>query len=132
MSAARAAIEEAGAEVVVVTFEPWERLAAYRDDHALGMRVVSDPERVVYRGLGLGRGSLGRVWGPRVLWRYVRLLWGGRRMERLGSDLYQLGGDAVLDRRGEVAWLHRSTDPVDRPPVAALVAAVRDAAQSRK
>ncbi|MDQ4049819.1 MAG: AhpC/TSA family protein, partial [Actinomycetota bacterium] len=48
--------------------------------------------------------------------------------ERTDGDLLQLGGDAVLDAHGRLAWIHRSAGPEDRPTVEELVTVVRRAA----
>lgn len=86
---------------------------------------MADKARAVYRAYGLGRGPWWRVWGPRVLLGYARLLRAGRRLERPTDDTLQLGGDFVVDRGGKIAYAYRSEDPDDRPSVDALVEAVR-------
>jgi hypothetical protein len=69
------------------------------------------------------------VWlDPRVLLRYVQLLRRGRRLQRSDEDMLQLGGDVVIDRRGRLAWIHRSEGPEDRPTVETVASAVRQAA----
>jgi hypothetical protein len=46
----------------------------------------------------------------------------GMKQERYGgADIYQSGGDFLLDRDGNVLFAYRGKDPADRPPVSALL-----------
>jgi len=46
----------------------------------------------------------------------------GIRQERYeGADIFQSGGDFLLDRDGNVRYAHRSKDPTDRPTVTELL-----------
>jgi hypothetical protein len=68
---------------------------------------------------------------PRVLWGYLKLIWRGTRPEKLepGEDLFQLGGDFVLDGAGRLVFAYPSKTSTDRPSVAGLLDAVRKAAE---
>lgn len=94
------------------------------------MLVLSDPDRRTYEAFGLGRGSLLRVWlDPRVWARYLQLMLRGRRVG--GSpvpheDTLQLGGDALIDSGGRIAWIYRSRGPEDRPTVAEIQSQLRE------
>jgi len=120
---------EIGADIAVVTFSQPGFLRAFEEQMGLPFRVYADPQRAVYRAFGFERGSFARVWlNPRVLLRYAQLLRRGRRLQRSEEDLLQLGGDVVVDRRGRIAWIHRSEGPEDRPTVEVVTSAVREAA----
>jgi peroxiredoxin len=118
-------IRSMGAEVLVVSFEPVERLPAYRALHGWPFPVVSDPDRAAYRAFGLGSAGWSTLLRPRVMLRYAALLLQGYRQRTSDEDVHQLGGDFVLDADRRVAYAHRSTDPVDRPPAGDLVEVVR-------
>jgi hypothetical protein len=107
--------EFAGATVVLVTFTRARNLRGFRRRLGLRYPVVADETRAVYRAYGLGRGPWWKVWGPRALLAYVRLLRAGRKLERPTDDTLQLGGDFVVDGRGKIAYVYRSEDPDDRP-----------------
>jgi hypothetical protein len=62
------------------------------------------------------------VWGH-----YARLLLGGERLQRLGRDSLQLGGDFVVGPDGVVAWA-RPQRADDRPPVGVLLVELERAA----
>jgi hypothetical protein len=107
--------------IVVVTFATPKMLARFEAELPLGLEMFTDPERTVYTALGLGRGSFSRVWlHPRVWIRYAGLLAGGARLRGAQGDTLQLGGNAVVDPEGRLAWIHRSTGPDDRPAVGRL------------
>ena len=111
--------------VAVVTFATPERVAASHRALLAPLTLLVDEERDTYRGFGLGRGSVWKVWGPKVWAEYLRLIRRGRRPQRTHEDTLQLGGDVVVDRRGRIAFLYRSDDPTDRPTIVALIAVIR-------
>ena len=119
-------ISEQGAQVLVVAFDTVEQLEGYRSRLKLTFPVAADPERVAYEAYGLTQGSLLHIWHPKTLWRYVVLRLKGRKLQRpkKGDDLTQLGGDFVVNARGEVIFAHYSSRPDDRPEVAAIMDAV--------
>ena len=47
------------------------------------------------------------------------------------EDVYQAGGDFLLDREGNVLFAHRSKDPGDRPQVGHLLMAIDRSAPTR-
>jgi hypothetical protein len=119
-----------GAEVVVVSFAPVERLQGYRSLHGWPFPVVTDPQRAAYRAFGLESAPWRRLLRPRVIWRYLALMVQGFRVRASDEDVHQLGGDFVLDRQRRIVFEHRSTDPADRPAVPELIAALRLAASA--
>ncbi len=94
--------------------------------------VLVDRDRRAYSAWGLGRASWARIWAdPRVWARYLAVVIRGQRPRRVGVDTLQLGGDFVLDSEGVVVYSRpQRTD--DRPPVAHLLRALRDAASSER
>ncbi len=117
--------EMGDAEVAVVTFTPHEQLSLYRERLGLPFALLSDPDRTAYGAYGLGRGSVWRVYGPRVVLRYVELLRHGRKLQRITEDTLQLGGDFVVGRDGRLVYALQPDGPDDRPPVTDIVQAVR-------
>jgi peroxiredoxin len=113
--------------VVVVSFaDDPARLAAYRDHLGIDFAVLSDVDRVLYRLLGAGRGSLRRVWSPGTLALYARLLYRGRRLQVSNDDTRQLGADAVIDRDGRLRRLWLPDSPDTRPGIDQIIDAVRN------
>jgi hypothetical protein len=122
----RERIDELGdAEVVLVLFTARATCGATGAGSRCPYTVVTSEDRSAYRAYGLGRASLRRTYGWRVLRRYAGLLRCGWRLERPTEDTRQLGGDFVVAPDGTLAYAFRSSGPDDRPPVDDLVEAVR-------
>jgi hypothetical protein len=87
-------------------------------------RFLTDPARAAYPAYGLGRNSVPRVYGPRILWQYLQ--WGlqGRRI-RINDDTLQRGGNFVVGRDGRLTLAHTGRDQSDRPSVESILAALR-------
>ena len=113
------------AVVVVIAFSAPDHVAAYQRARLAPLTVLVDEHRVAYRSYGLGRGSVWKVWGPRIWWAYLKLVARGRRLQRPIDDTLQLGGDFVVGRDGRLLYGFRSADPDHRPAVDDLIAAVR-------
>ena len=114
------------AVVVVIAFSAPEHVAAYQRERLAPLTVLIDEDRVAYRAYGLARGSVWKVWGPKIWWAYLKLIARGRRFRRPVEDTLQLGGDFVVGRDGRLLYCFRSADPDDRPPVDELIAAARE------
>jgi hypothetical protein len=122
-------IQRAGGAALAVASAPPSALAAFLARDPLPFPLVSDPGRRAYEAFGLERTTWANVLRPRALAGYLGLLlrgWGPRRPHP-DEDVLQLGGDFVLDAEGRLAFAYRSRDPTDRPPIARLVQAVREA-----
>ncbi len=119
-------IRSAGADVLVVTQSRPEAVSAA----SLPLPTVCDPDRTSYRYFGLDRGRWSMFFRPKVLARYLRLMFTGWRPRPgvAGEDMLQLGGDFVLSADRRVTFAHRSNNPSDRPSVADLVSLVRELA----
>lgn len=70
------------------------------------------------------RGKNWDIFGPVSIWFYARLLWRGRRLQKPGSDVHQLGGDALVDPEGTVRFHHAGIGPADRPFVSTILESV--------
>jgi hypothetical protein len=111
---------------VLVTFTGHGNLERYRRINDVPFRILVDRDRSAYRAFGLGRGSFRRVWGPRALAGYLRIIRSGglRHLRRPSEDTLQLGGDFVVAPDGMLAWAFRGQGPDHRPSVDDLIAAV--------
>jgi peroxiredoxin len=111
-------------EVTVITFETGYWLQVWLAETEAPFPLLLDPTRKAYQAYGLER-SLLRSWGPKNLWYYARARLTGRQAHHTGADISQLGGDFIVDAQGIIRLAHRSHDPTDRPPVAELLAVLR-------
>jgi peroxiredoxin len=112
-------------QVLIISFgaEFWAR--AWLQETQSPFPLLLDPERAAYRAYGLER-SFVRVWSPKVMWHYTRRVLAGQKLQSIQGDPHQLGGDFVVDAAGVIRLAYRSKDPVDRPAVEALLAAIKE------
>jgi alkyl hydroperoxide reductase subunit AhpC len=113
-----------GAAVAVVTFEQAWRARAYVEETGLPWPLLMDPQRSLFQAYGMERGTAGEVMGWASCKAYLGLLVRGRRLRRPTDDVYQLGGDVLIDPQGIVRLHHIGRGPADRPAVSQLLAAV--------
>jgi len=119
--------DELNAAVLVVSFEPPEQVARLAPTLGLPYPVLSDPERRAYQAFGLTLGERHRLWSWQTAGAYLRGIARGTLPRRPHGDTAQLGGDVVIDREGRIVYAHRGASPADRPRVADLVTALREA-----
>ncbi len=124
--------------LVVVGFSAPADMAALATYLGLRGPVLADPDRVLYRLLGLPRAPVWQVYSPSTLARYARAAFRGTLIPRPGAaeigaaeieaapreDTRQLGGDAlVVD--GVVVRRWRPRTPADRVDPTVLITAAR-------
>jgi len=114
-------LDAVGAVVLVISFESPTALRRFRWFRDLPFIVVSNQSRRLYYAFGLRSRAIYRLFDRDTLGAYARELRHGRLPPRPRADLRQLGGDVVLDRRGDVVFVHRSATPADRPSVDTLI-----------
>lgn len=84
---------------------------------------IADPNRLLYRALGLGRGSFDQVVGPRIWWRgFQAIVAEGHGLGKLRNDSFQLGGVFVLEH-GRVVSEFRCRTSADRPDLESMILA---------
>jgi hypothetical protein len=119
-------IRALGAGVIAVaTGAPHQ--AQHLMDSGMPYPCLVDPDKALYRELGIGRIPLSQWLRPRTWRRYARTL-GKARQGRITGDPLQAGGVAVIDTDGALRYLHRSTTLADLPPIEEVLGAVADAA----
>ena len=64
------------------------------------------------------------VWGLRTLKSYFRLLLQGKKLLKSQGDVYQRGGDVLIDPDGKIRFHHISIGPGDRSPLDTILAVV--------
>jgi peroxiredoxin len=112
-------------KIVVVSFSEPAMLALYQKHHQWRFPVLADPERAAYHAFGLEQLSWHRVFSPATLKLYLKLFRKGLVRQDYGNnDVYQAGGDFVIDGSGAVYYAHRSEDPADRPTMSTLLKAI--------
>lgn len=111
-------------QVLLVSFEPLERVRMYSIDDGFGWPVLTDASLDTYARYGLQRVSWVRAWlSPKTVSFYVRAAIRGKRIRRPVSDTGQLGGDFLIDPAGRIVFGFTSAEPADRPTVDAILMA---------
>ena len=118
----RGELRELEVDVLLVSFEPLERVRQYTIDDGFGWPVLSDEGGASYGLYGLGRASRVRAWlSPKTVSFYFRAALEGKRLRRPVSDTKQLGGDFLIDPEGTVVLVFTSKEPADRPSVDQII-----------
>lgn len=111
----RRQIEVAGTRIVLGHMGTAEDFAAFAGRYGLAdVAAVADPQCTLYKGLGLQRGRMLQLIGPRVLWSWVKSTVAGHLPGRIKGDPLQLPG-AFLLHHGQVIKGHTYRDASDRP-----------------
>lgn len=117
------AIQERGAELIVVGNGNRHFAQAFREEMDLRTPLYVDTKRDAYRALGMKR-SVAAVLSIDTLKNTWRALRSGSRQKRVQGDAWQMGGVLVVLPGGRVAYRYLSEVPGDHPPVADILAAL--------
>ena len=113
------------AAIAVVTFAHDYFARQYVAETGLAWPLLIDADRVVYSAYGMLAASFWDVWGPATWRAYFRALRRGERPPPSAGDIYQRGGDVLIDPAGIVRLHHVGKGPADRPPVEAILEKIR-------
>jgi hypothetical protein len=116
-------IARLGAEVLVVAYdEPTLLSAKMLHDVDLPFPLLIDRTRETYARWGMGRtGLTGAMLSPSLNWRYLKLLAKGERFLGFAPDMFQLGGDFLVDKQGTLVFAYRMRNNGDRVDTGTLV-----------
>ncbi len=111
-----------GVAIAAVSFAEPAKLVPYQQQHQWPFTLLADPERKAYQAFALKRLSWFQVFSLTTLQLYFKLLREGmRREDHEKDDIYQSGGDFLLDLAGNVLFAQRSQNPADRPSAEGLL-----------
>ena len=119
-------LDELNIQVKIVTFDSDAMAKAYVEETKLDWPLLLDTNRELYSAYGMKRGNLWSVAKPLAVIRYVGLFLRGQKMGKPGSDLFQMGGDVLIDPAGVVRLHQASKDPHDRPSPEEILGLVRN------
>jgi hypothetical protein len=127
----RERLDRLNVKLAVISFEKREGDLALPGDTERGgtTSFYLDEDRTLYGYFGMHQAGFLDLWGLKSLWIYLRLIGKGRKMRRSTGDVYQRGGDVLLDPEAIVRF-HRVADgPADRPDPETLLRIVEDPAK---
>jgi hypothetical protein len=115
LSTRRTEIEKNGTRLALVHMGTASDFAKFAGSYALADVVaISDPERRLYRGIGLRRGKLLQLLGWEVWLRGAQAFFSGHRVGTLTGDGTQMPGTFLLHQGRVVrSYIHRTA--ADRP-----------------
>ena len=113
--------------VKIVTFDGDVLATAYAQSTNLAWPLLFDRDLTLYSAFGMAKGSWWSIYGPSSIWKYLTLIFSGRKPGKPGSDWRQMGGDVLIDPEGIVRLHHISSSPHDRPEVDHILSLVDQA-----
>lgn len=118
LEASQAVLKARSVKVLVVAFGVVEGAQLWLEQTGCTFDIVLDQQRKVYRSFGLGS-SYAKVMKFGCLLQYSEYGAVDRDFpdvpHRLLEDIYQMGGDFLLDAAGRVLLSHPCKTPLDRP-----------------
>ena len=113
--------------VLLITYD---KLALLKEkmmyDLQLPYPLLLDPTKETYGRWGMGRtNAFGAMLSPSLNVRYLKLLLHGERFLGTAPDMFQLGGDFVVDSEGRVAFAHVMRNNGDRASVETIISAMK-------
>jgi hypothetical protein len=112
------------AEVVIIGMGTPKMAATFKARMKAPFPMLVDRELRSYKAVGLKKGSVGDVIGPRLWAKGTKILLRGRGMATPKQNPYQLGGVAVVARGGDVLYVHRARNASDFPSIDELLTAI--------
>lgn len=113
--------------VVVVSFGCRDGAAHWIKETGCAYDMLLDPQRQLYVAFSLGS-SLWKVLNFRNMLVYgehvAQDLQFPRELPSIQDDMFQLGGDFVLDEHGTVLFSHSCQSPIDRPSVYRILSGI--------
>ncbi|XP_071353589.1 prostamide/prostaglandin F synthase-like [Trachinotus anak] len=113
-------------EVVVVSFGCQQGASHWLQETDCQYDMLLDPDRKIYTAFGL-EASLKKVLNFSNMLLYAEYVADNlefpRELPSIQDDMFQLGGDFVLDEHGRVLFSHCCQSPIDRPSVKDILSA---------
>lgn len=113
--------------VVFVAMATPQEAAQFRKKMRSPHRFVCDPDAKIYDHVGLGRGTVGQMFGLKVWIRGAQAAAKGHGVGRPIGDPWRLSGTFVVDPQGTVTWAHESRDASDLASPALILEQLRQA-----
>ena len=113
------------AAIVIVTFQNDFFARTYTAETGLTWPLLIDADRETYRRYGMLSAGWWDVWGPATWKAYLREMLKGQMPKKSAGDVYQRGGDVLIDPSGVVRLHHIGSGPADRPAVEEILAKIR-------
>lgn len=107
-------------KIVVITFSSRDIAHEYRKESGIGWPLLIDESREVYHAYGMVSGSFWDIWGPKTWWAYFKEILKGHKPKKAKGDIYQLGGDVLIDPDTIVHLHYVGAGPANRPSMGTI------------
>ncbi|GAB1599856.1 uncharacterized protein LOC115217480 isoform X4 [Argonauta hians] len=111
-------------QVLLVFFGSLTSIQQWLEQTKTSYPAFQDPSKHIYSALGLKR-SIKKVYGIDTIQYYSEELASGTDIptpyENYKEDVYQMGGDFIIDCTGQLLFTYRSQTVADRPSVKQIV-----------
>lgn len=128
LQANQSILEAQSVRVLVVSFGNLEGSRLWLEVTGCIFSIVLDQQRTIYKNFGLGS-SYSSVMKFDCLLTYSEYGAADRDLPdisaHLEEDIFQMGGDFMLDERGKVIFRHPCKNPLDRPSVERILQAAQ-------
>ncbi len=114
-------------KIAVVTFENDFFARSYVAETTLTWPLLVDDTRETYRNYGMLSASFWDIWGPKTWWVYLKQVMKRESLRKSKGDIYQRGGDVLIDPNGIVSLHHVGAGPADRPAIGTILKKIHPA-----
>ncbi|KAM9707630.1 peroxiredoxin-like 2C [Menidia menidia] len=122
----QSSLDALSVQVVLVSFGCQEGASHWLQDIGCQYDMLLDPDRKIYAAFGLGA-SVKKVLNFGNMLLYAEYVADNTEFPRglpsIQDDMFQLGGDFLLDKHGRVLFSHSCQSPLDRPSVEDILSA---------
>ena len=118
--------EELSTKVRIVTFDADVMAKLYAQQTELQWPLLVDHARSLYKAYGFLHGSWWDITGPIAIWKYVKLIFKGNRLNKPGEDWLQMGGNVIVGPQGIILMHYLSKTPHDRPTIEQIFEVIKN------
>jgi len=112
-----------GARIAAVSLGDMDYARIFREDTGITFPLLVDTDRVAYRAIDLGVGSVFSIFRSENREARLRAVAAGHRQHKLGKNPFQLGGSFIFGPGNVDIYSHANETFGDNPPMADLLAA---------
>ncbi len=113
-----------GARIAALSLGDVEYARIFREDTGITFPLLIDADRVAYRAMDLGVGSIFSIFRSENREARTRAVAAGHRQHKLGKNPLQLGGSFIFGPGNVDLYAHANETFGDNAPVADLLAAL--------
>jgi alkyl-hydroperoxide reductase/thiol specific antioxidant family protein len=113
-----------GVRIAALSLGDMEYARIFREDTGITFPLLIDTDRVAYRAIDLGVGSVFHLFRADNREARTRAKAAGHSQRKLGKNPFQLGGSFIFGPGNEDIYAHANQTFGDNPPMADLLAAL--------